>query len=191
MKDKFDRNFRIFFDLLPNPAFILYYKGSDFFLGECNYALMGMTKTKIVNYIGLSLSEAMAHRPDLIEIVHRCYSEQTVLRSVEKYKMLSTNEDLIYEAFFIYINPSMVIIHARDITKYINLKNNMAMAIYKGLSNKEKDVLYYLSRKMEKKEIAHILSVRPTTLATWINRIREKAGGDLSLLINFEKQRRQ
>lgn len=190
--DKLGRKFRTFFDLLPDPTFILEYRDGDFYMTDCNFAMIGKTKTKIVKFLNtMPLSVACSHRPDLIEIIHRCRNERTFLRVTEQYTMITTGEVLFYDAHFISIDDLLVMVQAMDITENHVLRLRMARAIYNSLSIHERDVLFYMVRGLSRSEIAESKRLKTTTIYSYIDRIKEKAGGDLQLMIDFEKDRQK
>lgn len=192
MKDKLGRKFRTFFDLLPNPTFILEYRNGDFYMTDCNFAMIGKTKTKIVGYINtMPLSVAMAHRQDLIDIIHRCRNERTFLHVTEHYTMVTTGETLFYDAHFISIDDSLVMVQAIDVTENYILRSRIAKAIYDNMSMRERDILFYMARGLSRAEIAEGKRLKVSTVYSYIDRIKEKAGGDLQMMIDFEKRRQK
>lgn len=190
--DKLGRKFRTFFDLLPNPTFILEYRGDDFYMTDCNFAMIGKTKTKIIKFLNtMPLSVACSNRPDLIEIIHRCRNERTFLHVTEHYTMVTTGETLFYDAHFISIDDSLVMVQAVDITENHELRLRIARTIYESMSIHERDILFYMVRGLSRAEIAESKRLKTTTVYSYIDRIKEKAGGDLQLMIDFEKNRQK
>jgi hypothetical protein len=189
VKDKLGRRFRVFFDLLPVPTFILEYREGDFYLVDCNFAMIGKTKTKIINFYGTSLSSAIPHRPDLIEIIHRCRKERTLYRITEKYSMLTTGEELVFDSHIISIDDTMVMIHANDITEIVKLKMRIAKTVYDILTHREQRTLHYMASGLSRIEISKILDCDVSVIYGIISLIKSKSGGDLKMMIEFVKSK--
>lgn len=181
--------FREAFDYLPVPALIAIKVNGEFLLELFNFKLIGLTKTGIVNYYNKSADKTFAHRPDILEKFYLAYNNRSIEKLITPYRLLTTGADVFFKISFVYLEENIMFVIVIDITEEHKSKMMMAEIIYNTLSLNEKDVLFYMVRGLTRQDIANGMGVRLNTVYSYIERIREKSGGNLGVMVDYEKQR--
>lgn len=101
---------------LPIPTFIWKQDGEDFILVDYNKAAEELTNNQIKKTIGAYFSDTYADDPELIIDFLRCFHrKKSVNRELYCY-MESINELKHFDLAFVYMEPDMAMVHAKDIT---------------------------------------------------------------------------
>ena len=108
--------YRTHYKNFPLPSFTWIKIGDDFIFTDYNDAAYRESKGVISEYLGRSAHEVFTEKPLMEEKINRCYNEKNVITSEETYTIKSTGEIRNYICSYIYIPPSMVIMHGEDIT---------------------------------------------------------------------------
>ncbi len=108
--------YRTHYKNFPLPSFTWTKIGDDFIFTDYNDAAYQIFNGKTPEYLGRSSSDIFSDKPMIVEKINRCYIKRTVITSEETFTLKSTGEIRIYICSYVYVPPSMVIMHIEDIT---------------------------------------------------------------------------
>ncbi|HNR50338.1 MAG: PAS domain S-box protein [Bacteriovoracaceae bacterium] len=91
--------------------------GDTFVLIGFDERAITATQNRIQNYIGRSIHELYADRPDIILDITRCYEDRSILRRKTIYTLFSTGQEIIAELTYVFVPPNLVITHLEDFTE--------------------------------------------------------------------------
>lgn len=92
-------------------------RGDTFVLIGFDERAIIATKNRIQNFIGKSIHELYADRPDIVLDFNRCYQDRSILRRKTIYTLFSTGQGLIAELTYVFIPSNLVIMHLEDFTE--------------------------------------------------------------------------
>ena len=108
--------YRTHYKNFPLPSFTWTKIGDEFIFTDYNDAAYRASKGKTTEYLGRSSQDIFSDHPMMEERINRCYNERSVITSEESYTMKSSGETRTFICSYVYVPPSMVIVHAEDIT---------------------------------------------------------------------------
>ena len=100
----------------PLPTYVWQKKDDDYFLIDYNHASKIITNRQIHNLLNKKLSEVYPDIPELYDNFNRCYKEQRTFIKQQSIKMKTTNAEKIYNVYFVFVQPDMIMLHTEDIT---------------------------------------------------------------------------
>ncbi|MFW6129442.1 MAG: response regulator [Candidatus Aminicenantaceae bacterium] len=100
----------------PVPIYTWRRVKDDFILLDYNYASELITRGKIKAYKGKKLSKIYADNPEIINDIHRCFSEKTTIRREGYVQLKFIKESKYLSITYIFISPDLVMVHTEDIT---------------------------------------------------------------------------
>ncbi len=110
-------NYKGIFKNSPIPIYIWKIVEDDLILVDFNYAAEMVTEGKIKNLIGSKVSEIYKDRPSIIAFFRRCIKEKVKISGEIKYKYITTGTEKILYNTYDFIEPDLVLLHSKDITK--------------------------------------------------------------------------
>jgi two-component system cell cycle sensor histidine kinase/response regulator CckA len=111
-----EERFRRQFASTPVPTFVWRYADGQFTLIDANQAALDITEGKFGDIQGLAATTIYDKRPDIVERLHTCRTEQTILVYETTYHTRSTDKDLGIIFTFAYVSPDLILLHAEDVT---------------------------------------------------------------------------
>lgn len=90
-------------------------KGEDFILVDYKNAANVSTNGEVRKYIGKSTNEIYRNREDIVQDIHRCFVEKTVINREIKSMHFFPGKLIVID--FVYVPPDMVMVFAEDITE--------------------------------------------------------------------------
>ncbi len=109
--------YRTHYKYLPLPAYTWIKSGDEFIFTGFNDAALNISKGKLSSYLGKTASEVFNKEPHVLEKVKRCYDEKNMITDEESYSSDKGGKKKYYISSYIFIPPSMVVIHTDDITE--------------------------------------------------------------------------
>jgi PAS domain S-box-containing protein len=127
--------FKAQFKASPIPTYSWRKQGDDFRLADFNNPAFEITKGKIVDFIGIKLSELYKDRQHLIEKIERCFKEKTTINEEKKYLYKSTGEEKHLNVTLTYAPPDLVLVSTEDITqsRQTRVRNQARLNLLNGL----------------------------------------------------------
>ncbi|NQV58013.1 MAG: PAS domain S-box protein [Rhodospirillales bacterium] len=101
---------------VPIPTYTWQRDGDDFRLIDFNEAAKLHTQGAVDKFMGSSLNEMYADRPDIIAEVNKCFSEQVGLQSVRSYSFENIGDRQL-DIRYAFAAPDLVIAHTEDVTE--------------------------------------------------------------------------
>jgi PAS domain S-box-containing protein len=101
----------------PIPTYTYQRQGDEYVLIDYNDAAATTTQGGVASFVGRSLRESIANRPDLIRNVERCFHEKRTLKDEVIYKTQSTGQDGYFVSTYVFVPPDLVMVHTEDITE--------------------------------------------------------------------------
>lgn len=115
----------------PIPTYIWKWVGEDFILLDHNAAAYEITKGKIVQYLGISLSKLYKDMPELQDDIFNCYLKKSCFERQMQYKYMSTNEEKFLSVKYFYVQPCFVLVYTVDISQWKAVEQT-----FKNIENK-------------------------------------------------------
>lgn len=109
--------YRTHYKNLPLPAYTWTKKDDDFIFTDFNDAALNFSEGKLSSWLGKNACEIFEREPRILENIRRCYDEQSVITSEESISSGGTGKRKFVISSYIFIPPSMVVVHAEDITE--------------------------------------------------------------------------
>ena len=118
-----EKRFKTLYQESPIPTFTWQKKGDGFFLVDFNRAAILLTEGKAGTHMGKSALEMYRKRPEIITDMLRCFKEQSIISR----KLVSQDfaPGRILSAYYSYIPPDLIIVHAEDITERKRLQETL------------------------------------------------------------------
>ncbi len=111
-----EERFRALFLGSPVPVMTWKHANSDFVLIEYNYALRKFAGEKISDFLGAGCAQMFKDYPEIIEDMHRCFEQKTIVRRFTGYRMMFTGEEKYLAVTFAFVPNDLVLTHIHDIT---------------------------------------------------------------------------
>jgi PAS domain S-box-containing protein len=112
-----EERFKSQFQHLPIPTYIFKWNGSDLALLEFNAAGDAITQGSVRNFVGTPARKMHAGRPQIIEDLHRCFTERTTIKRQMTYQLQMTGQVKELVATYVFVPPDMVAVHTEDETE--------------------------------------------------------------------------
>ena len=91
--------------------------GDTFVLIGFDDRALSTTNQRIQNYIGKSIHEVYADRPDILMDFSRCHLNRSIIRRKTIYRLFTTGQELIAELIYVFIPSNLIIMHVEDFTE--------------------------------------------------------------------------
>ena len=104
-------------ELLPIMNLTWERRGNEFILIGHDAKAEGITRGRIIDFMGTTAARVYADRPDILEDFERCYRDRTIIRRKTLYRMFTIKEERIIELTYAFVPPNMVIMHMEDVTE--------------------------------------------------------------------------
>lgn len=111
-----EERFRALFLGSPVPVMTWRYANSDFVLIEYNYALRQFAGEKVSDLLGAGCAQLFSEYPEIIEDMHRCCAQRTIVHRFTKYRMMFTGEEKYLAVTFAFVPNDLVLTYIHDIT---------------------------------------------------------------------------
>ncbi len=108
---------REFLNDLPHPIFAWKKSENDFILIYYNIAAKEISKGNIKNFLGRKASELYKNRPDILNDLHRCGSENKYIFREIKYYFKGLRKEKFLSVYYCFFPPDFILVHVEDITK--------------------------------------------------------------------------
>ena len=92
-------------------------RGDTFVLIGFDDRALTTTNDRIQNYIGKSIHEVYAGRPDILMDFSRCHLNRSIIRRKTIYRLFTTGQELIAELTYVFIPSNLIIMHVEDFTE--------------------------------------------------------------------------
>jgi PAS domain S-box-containing protein len=112
-----EEKFRAQYKSFPVPTFSWRRVGDDFELSDYNEAADKITRGGLAGLLGTRASEWYSDKPQLLEMVWRCFSEGSIIQDEIPWQMVTTGEHKHFAVTFAPVPPDLVMHHAEDITE--------------------------------------------------------------------------
>jgi PAS domain S-box-containing protein len=112
-----EERFRAQYKGFPIPTFSWRKVEDDFELVDYNEAADKITRGGLTGLLGMRASEWYADKPQMLEMLGRCFSEGTTIQQEVPWQMVTTGEHKHFAVTFAPVPPDLVMHHAEDITK--------------------------------------------------------------------------
>ncbi len=109
--------FRALFERSPIPAYLWRSDGTVLRLEACNDAAVANTRGLILPVLGKSAGETMAGQPQVLEALERCLAGRCGFEEEVRYRFRSDGEEHLYDAWFTFVPPDLVLVYTEDITE--------------------------------------------------------------------------
>ena len=99
----------------PVPTFTWQKKEETFELVDYNRAAKDATKGEVINYLGKTADEMYQGRPEILQDIHRCFTEKEIIKKELQSHHFMFGRTLI--TTYAFIPPDLIMVHAEDITE--------------------------------------------------------------------------
>ncbi|MGA1867654.1 MAG: PAS domain S-box protein [bacterium] len=101
----------------PIPVYTWQKADDDFILVDSNTAAKKITRGYIDKILGIKLSEMYKDRPQIVKEIWKCYNEKAIIKREIPYKFSFDNRVRIFNTYYSFSPPDLVLVHTEDITK--------------------------------------------------------------------------
>jgi PAS domain S-box-containing protein len=112
-----EERFRSQYKGIPLPTYTWRKTGDDFVLTDYNTAAEKISNGGTSRYLRMTASEMYPDIPELVELMERCYREQSVISRQMEYRFRVGGHVRFLEVSFVFVPPDIVMVHTRDITE--------------------------------------------------------------------------
>jgi len=112
-----EERFRLQFQSIPVPTFIMQRTEGDFVLIDYNDAAGRMTKGKVKDYLGSGTERLCRLLPASRSLLDKCYKTKKTLTYEGHCLFPSLNEEKYLALYFGYVPPDLIIAHTVDLTE--------------------------------------------------------------------------
>ncbi len=109
--------YRTHYKNFPLPSFTWTKIGNDFFFTDFNDAALKLTRGKVSSYLGKSVGDFYADKPQVAERISRCFNEKSVITAEETYQIKSSGDHRSIISSYVFVPPQMVTVHIEEITE--------------------------------------------------------------------------
>jgi len=102
---------------IPIPTYSWQMIGGEFILVDFNDAA-AESMGRIVDFFGKPAQEIFKERPQVLADFATCYNEKRTVIREAPYELVTTGETRFFITTYIYLPPSLVIVHIQDVTEY-------------------------------------------------------------------------
>jgi PAS domain S-box-containing protein len=102
---------------IPIPVLTWQRQNDDFVLIDYNDANAQLTQGKIKEYLNVTARTFFQGKPEMVQDLERCYTQQTTFKRERFYTFVTTGETKYLALTFNYTPPDLVLIHSEDITE--------------------------------------------------------------------------
>jgi PAS domain S-box-containing protein len=99
----------------PIPTFSWQKKGETFELVDFNRAAQEATWGEAVKYLGKTAAEMYQGRPEVLQDIHRCFTEKKVIKRELLSQHFIPGRTMI--ATYTFVPPDLIMVHSEDITE--------------------------------------------------------------------------
>ncbi len=92
-------------------------RGGTFILIGFDERAIDATKDRIQKFIGRSIHDMYANRPDIIKDFERCYKTRSILRRKTIYTLFTTGQEFIAELTYMFVPANLVVVQLEDFTE--------------------------------------------------------------------------
>lgn len=112
-----EARFRRQFESTPIPTFVWSVEDEQIVLIDANTAADTLTNNTARQFLGMSAAELYPDRPDLLAKFRECLERRTTIRYETPYHHRGTQKDRIIAFTFAFVTPTLLILHADDVTE--------------------------------------------------------------------------
>ena len=173
---KSEAQLRAQYQSLPLPTTTWQRVGEDFVLLDYNAAAEAFTRGHLRALVGTKMQEFF-EEPELRADFIRCVTDQTTVKRECSYRLKSTGESKQLVFSFVFVAPSMVMIHAEDITarKQAEAAQGQLLAELQRV-NAEFEQFGYI--------VSHDLNEPLRTITTYVQLLAQRARDKLDVEAN-------
>jgi PAS domain S-box-containing protein len=111
-----EERFRAQYKSFPIPTFSWRRVRDDFELTDYNEAADKITRGGLTSLLGTKASEWYSDKPQILEMLWRCFSEGIIIQEEISWQMVTTGEHKHFAVTFAPVPPDLVMHHAEDVT---------------------------------------------------------------------------
>jgi PAS domain S-box-containing protein len=108
---------RVKFKGIPIPTYTWQKIDEDFILVDYNDAAEEITHGRVVDFVGVKLSEMYKDSPEIAGQVWKCFNDRTIVKVEMPYKFKTFPKELLLSVHYAYAPPDLVLVHTEDITE--------------------------------------------------------------------------
>jgi PAS domain S-box-containing protein len=123
-----EKKHQAMFDKLPLPAYMWRREGDDFVLDTVNEAMRIESGNKIAEWLGLTASEMLAHDPQVLSNLQRCFDSGETVREEHEYTYRTTGKTSQLIATFTFVPPDLVQLLTEDVTEKRRLEQHLHLS---------------------------------------------------------------
>ncbi|MFX1260386.1 MAG: ATP-binding protein [Promethearchaeota archaeon] len=117
--------FKSLFKGIPIPTYAWKKFKKDLILIDYNDAVEKQATSKIKDFLFIKASELYKDQPKFLKNLYKCIENKVNITKDLKYKFLSTEKEGFFHIKFGFIAPDLVIVHAEDISKRIQMEQKL------------------------------------------------------------------
>ncbi|SDE70363.1 PAS domain-containing sensor histidine kinase [Rhodospira trueperi] len=120
-----EARFRGLFEAMPDYLAVWRRDGDDYVLEDVNPANERLSGGHVQEHLGRRLSDFYADRPDLVDLIHRCGRDGTVLAHNGLYRMRASGKERHVSFKFTSASPDIVLAIAEDIGDRVDAETRL------------------------------------------------------------------
>jgi PAS domain S-box-containing protein len=101
---------------LPIPTYTWQWKNDDLSLIDFNDAALVLSSSAVASLLGRSARDMFRDDPGIVEDMLKCFTSRKTLQGERSIRMRASGEQKDLELTFVFLDPDLVVVHARDIT---------------------------------------------------------------------------
>lgn len=122
---------------IPIPTYSWQAIADEFILVDFNDAA-AESMGKIKDFFGQPASKIFKDRPQVLADFDTCYRERNKITREAPYTMITTGETRFFVTTYLFMPPSLIIVHIQDITQYKAIEEELSQVRAKPSSTAEK-----------------------------------------------------
>jgi PAS domain S-box-containing protein len=100
----------------PIPTYTWQKKDEDFVLVDYNDAAEKITRGKISNYMGITLTEMYGDNPEIMKDFLHCFTTNNIVRREMPYRFQTTGKESYLIVSYAFVPPDFILVYTQDIT---------------------------------------------------------------------------
>jgi len=112
----------------PIPAYTWQKKGEDFVLVNYNDAAEKITRGKISNYLGITVTEMYGDNPEIMKDFLHCFTTNNIVRREMTYHFQTTGKEAFLMVSYSFVPPDFILVYTQDITQRKRAEDGLEQA---------------------------------------------------------------
>lgn len=92
-------------------------RGGTFVLIGFDDRAIASTESRIQDFVGKSIHELYADRPDILMDLSSCSINRSIMRRKTIYRLFTTGQEVIAEITYVSVSPNLIVMHLEDFTE--------------------------------------------------------------------------